>query len=340
MKKLLFFMMALGVVIAACKKEENPNVSLEGNQWITEEFEAFASFPSGRYLYDFGAKSGAGKMTSVIVATESNANFTEGDLILLYQSDYTYDASTGVLSSGKGGDDVRVEYLTTTKIQFCSTEDGSPLMVLSLVEGKQYPVKDAVEFESGFQDFKITPSKEADWAGGTITFMSNRTVTSLTYDVLTEGLTEQEDLCKTSLSDNTLILGQYVGEGTALANCRIRIKASDEEGNETECIVTSKAWRPAVYTENEGVYTQDDLSNGWTRGQECWLGALCAEGEIRYDGEADTFGGISYQVPDFMKAFADNDNKVCHDMPSTNASGTIIYTYGELSYELPIEINL
>ena len=336
MKKLLFFMMALGVVIAACKKEENPNVSLEGNQWITEEFEAYGYFPSGRYLYDFGAKSGAGKMTSVIVATESNANFTEGDLILLFRSDYTYDASAGKLSAD--GVEALVKYLTPTKIQI--SEGDEIRLVLTLVEGKQYPVKDAVEFKPKPEEFKITPSKEADWAGGTITFMSNRTVTSLTYDVLTEGLTEQEDLCKTSLSDNKLILGQYVGEGTALANCRIRIKASDEEGNETECIVTSKAWRPAVYTENEGVYTQYDLSNGWPRGQECWLGALCAEGEIRYDGEADTFGGISYQVPDFMKAFADNDNKVCHDMPSTNASGTIIYTYGELSYELPIEINL
>ena len=333
-------MMALGVLMTACKKEKNPNVSLEGNQWVTEEFEAAGDFPAGRYLFDFGAKSGAGKMTSVIVVTESNSFFDEGDLILLYQKDYIYDASTGVLSSGKGGDDVRVEYLTPTKIQFCSTEDGSQLMVLSLVEGKQYQIKDAVIFQPEMEEFAITPSKEADWAGGSITFTSNRTVKSLTYDVLTEGLTEQEDLCKTSLSDNTLILGQYVGEGTALANCQIRIKASDEEGNETSCIVTSKAWKPAVYTEDKGVYTQYDLSNGWPRGQECWLGALCAEGEIRYDGEADTFGGISYQVPNFMTAFADNDNKVCHEMPSTNNSGTIIYTYGELSYELPIEINL
>ena len=35
MKKLLFFMMTLGVLMTACKKEENQNVSLDGNQWIT-----------------------------------------------------------------------------------------------------------------------------------------------------------------------------------------------------------------------------------------------------------------------------------------------------------------
>lgn len=337
MKKILLLIMTLCVVMTACKKEKNQNASLEGNQWITEEFEAFGNFPSGRYLYDFGAKSGAGKMTSVIVVAESNALFDEGDLILLFRSDYTYDASTGVISTG--GEGVRVEYLTPKKIQFCSTEDGSPLMVLSLVEGKQYQIKDAVIFQPEMEEFKITPSKEADWAGGSITFTSNRTIKALTYDVMTEGLTNKVDLCKTTLSDNTLTLGQYVGDGDVLANCQIRITASDEEGNETSCIVTSKAWKPAFYTEDKGVYTQYDLSNGWPRGQECWLGALCAEGEIRYDGKADTFGGISYQVPDFMKAFADNDNKVCHEMPSTNDSGTIIYTYGELSYELPIEIN-
>ena len=62
-------MMTLGVLMTACKKEENQNVSLDGNQWITEEFEAAGDLPAGRYLYDFGAKSGAGIMSSVIVVT-------------------------------------------------------------------------------------------------------------------------------------------------------------------------------------------------------------------------------------------------------------------------------
>ena len=324
-------MMTLGVVMTACKKEEKPNVSLDGNQWITEEFEASGDFPAGMYLYDFGAKSGAGKMSSVIVVTESNAEFAEGDLVLLFQSDYTYDASAGKLSVD--GVEILVEYLTPTKIQI--SEGDESRMVLRLVEGKQYQVNDAVEFEP--ETFEITPSTDADWAGGSITFTSNRTIESLTYDVLTEGLTEQ-DICKTSLSDNTLTLGQYVGEGTALANCLIKVKATDEEGNETECIVTSKAWRPAVYTEYKNVYTQDDLKNGWSRGQECWLGALCADGEIPFVSETDTFSGISHKVPDFMKRFGSKDNKVGYDTPLTSVSGTITYTYGALSFELLIEI--
>ena len=333
MKKFLFFVMTLAVVMTACKKEENQNVSLDGNQWITEEFEASGDFPAGRFLFDFGAKSGAGKMSSVIVVTESNAEFAEGDLVLLFRSDYTYDASAGKLSTN--GVEALVEYLTPKKIQI--SEGDESRMVFSLVEGKQYPVNDAVAFEP--ETFEITPSKEADWAGGSITFTSDRTI-ELTYEVLTEGLTEQ-DICKTSLSGNTLTLGQYVGADAALANCQIRVKATDEEDNETECIVTSKAWKPAVYTEYKGVYTLDDLQNGWSRGQDCWLGALCANGEIPYDRGTDSFSGISYKVPDFMKVlgFGSKDNKAGYDTPLMSVTGTITYTYGALSYALIIDID-
>ena len=67
MKKFLFFVMTLAVLMTACKKVENPNVSLEGNQWISEEFEAEWVYPAGMYLFDIGAKSDAGKMTVVLV---------------------------------------------------------------------------------------------------------------------------------------------------------------------------------------------------------------------------------------------------------------------------------
>ena len=334
MKKFLFFVMTLAVLMTACKKVENPNVSLEGNQWISEEFEAEWVYPAGMYLFDIGAKSDAGKMTIVLVATESNSTFKEGDLIKIYSGDYTYDASTGVLSSD--GDAVRVEYLTSKKIQFSFVDTGSQFMVLSLVEGKQYPVKEAVEFV----EFEITPSKEDDWAGGSITFTSDKTIKSLTYEVMTEGLTEKEDLCKTSLSGNTLILGEYVTADAAPANCLIKVKATDEEGNEAECIVTSKAWMPAVYTESDGKYTQFDLKNVLAGGTEYYIGALCADGEIPYVRETDSFSGISYKLPSFMKPFGSKDDKVACDAKSVNDFGYITYTYGALSYVISVVVGL
>lgn len=322
--------------MTACKKDEDPKVSLDGNQWITEELAAAGDLPAGMFLCDFGAKSGAGKMTTVLVVTESNSEFNEGDLILMYKGSYTYDASTGKLNVD--GKESVVEFITNTKakISVAGVE-----LIFSLVEGKQYPVKDAKEFEPAPEEFEITPSKSEDWAGGSIIFTSNRTIKSLTYDVLTEGLTEQE-ICKTALTeDQVLTLGQYVAAGSALANCQIQIKAADEDGNETTCIVTSKAWRPAVYTysNSTGEFTLDHLDQGWSRGQECWLGALCADGEIPYDKTPDTFGGIGYEVPTFMTPFGDRNNKVGFNTPTGNSMGTITYTYGALSFELTIDID-
>lgn len=329
-------MMTLGVVMTACKKDEDPKVSLDGNQWITEELAAIGDMPAGMYLCDFGAKSGAGKMTTVLVVTESNSEFNEGDLILMHKGSYTYDASTGKLNVD--GDESVVEFITNTKakISVAGVE-----FIFSLVEGKQYPVKDAIPFETTPEEFKITPSKTADWAGGSITFKSNRTIKSMTYDVLTDGLNEQEEICKTTLTeDQVLTLGQYVAAGSALANCQIQIKAADEDENETTCIVTSKAWRPAVYTysTSTGKFTQDHLDQGWSLGQSCWLGALCADGEIPYVKTTDTFSGIVYTVPPFMSAVGDRENKVECDTPYVANSGTITYTYGALSFNLTIDI--
>ena len=319
--------------MTACKKDEDPKVSLDGNQWITEELAAVGDMPAGMFLCDFGAKSGAGKMTTVLVVTESNSEFDEGDLILMYKGSYTYDASTGKLNVD--GDESVVEFITNTKVKI--EVDGVQL-IFSLVEGKQYPVKDAKEFEPAPEEFEVTPSKEADWAGGSVTFIANREIKSMTYDAVTEGVIV-DPANPTKLENNTLTLGLYKDADGKMADCEIQIKVADIDGNETTCIVTSKAWRPAVYTKYKGEYTEDDLSQGWTRGAECWLGAVSTMDEITYDGTSDTFEGISYKVPDFMTPVGNDIDKVCYDTPSTNHAGTITYTYGALSFELTIDID-
>ena len=326
-------MMTLGVIMTACKKDEDPKVSLDGNQWITEELAAVGDMPAGMFLCDFGAKSGAGKMTTVLVVTESNSEFNEGDLILMYEGSYTYDPSTGKLNVD--GDESVVEFITNTKVKISVT---GVEFIFSLVEGKQYPVKDAKEFEPAPEEFEVTPSKEADWAGGSVTFIANREIKSMTYDAVTEGVIV-DPANPTKLENNTLTLGLYKDADGKMADCDIQIKVADIDGNEKTVIVASEAWRPAVYTKYNGGYTEDDLSQGWTRGAECWLGAVSTMDEITYDGTSDTFEGISYQVPDFMTPVGDDIDKVCYDTPSTNRIGTITFTYGELTYELEIDIS-
>ena len=327
--------MAVVLLFSACKKDDSAaDYQFEGCQWITEEEEANGDYPAYKVLFDVGLKSGAGKFTMAMLMMDDMGPFHEGDLVLVSQDSYTYDKSKKEFADGTGSATVKFLSKNMIKLSFDGVD-----MVFTKVD-KPYSLSDLIDPEELFkpEDFEVAPSKDSDWAGGSITFTANRTITSLTYDVLTDGVTEQ-DICKTTLTGETLVLGQYVGEGSALADCEIQIKAADEEGNETTCIVTSRAWRPAVYTEYKGVYTQDHLNNGWSRGQECWLGALCADGEVPYDGETDSFGGISYTVPDFMDAFGSSDNKVGYDTPYDSVSGTITYSYGALSFELIIDID-
>ena len=335
MKRFLFAFMAVVLLFSACKKDDSAaDYQFEGCQWITEEEEAYGDYPAYKVLFDVGLKSGAGKFTMAMLMMDDMGPFHEGDLVLVSQGSYTYDKSKKEFSDESGSATIKFLSKNMIKLSFDGVD-----MVFTKVD-KPYSLSDLIDPEELFkpEDFEVVPSKDSDWAGGSITFTANRTIKSLTYDVLTDGVTEQ-DICKTTLTGETLVLGQYVGEGSALADCEIQIKAADEEGNETTCIVTSRAWRPAVYTKYKGVYTQDHLDNGWSRGQECWLGALCADGELPYDGETDSFGGISYTVPDFMNAFGSSDNKVGYDTPNSSVSGTIRYSYGALSFELIIYID-
>ncbi|MBE6237701.1 MAG: hypothetical protein E7116_06080 [Bacteroidales bacterium] len=335
MKRLLFAFMAAFLLFSACKKDDSAtDYQFEGCQWITEEEEAYGDYPAYKTLFDVGLKSGAGKFTMAMLMLEDMGPFHEGDLVLVSQGSYTYDKSKKEFSDESGTATIKFLSKNMIKLSFDGVD-----MVFTKVD-KPYSLSDLIDPEELFkpEDFEVVPSKDSDWAGGSITFTANRTIQSLTYDVLTDGVTEQ-DICKTTLTGETLVLGQYVGAGSALADCKIQIKAADEEGNETTCIVTSRAWRPAVYTEYKGEYTQDHLDNGWSRGQECWLGALCADGELPYDGETDSFGGISYTVPDFMEPFGSRDNKIGYDTPNDSVSGTITYSYGALSFELIIDID-
>ena len=324
--------------MTACKKDEGPKVSLDGNQWITEVFEAAGDMPAGKFLYDFGAKSGAGKMAIVLVVTESNSEFNEGDLILMYKGSYTYDASTGKLNVD--GDESVVEFITNTKVKI--EVDGEQL-IFSLVEGKQYPVKDAIPFESEPEELEITPSIDADWAGGSITFTPNRTIKSWTINaVLTEGLTVSE-LCETNInSDGELTLGLYLDAEGKIADCVIQIKAADEAGIETTCNVTSKAWRPAVYTRHITaakvyVYTEVSSTANLTREEEYWLGAVSSEGNIVYRFD-DEFDGITCTVPTWATLDQPEDDRVCCKISASNDVGTLKYVYGELEYEQPFNV--
>ena len=156
------------------------------------------------------------------------------------------------------------------------------------------------------------------------------------YEVVTEGVHEA-NLCKTSIDDKILTLGLYLDENNNIADCDIKVIATDPAGNEAELIITSDAWMPILYENIDGEFIPK--SDGkWARGGCCWLGVSSTTDEITYIGENNSFGGIVYTIPDFMDAYGDSGKKVCCDLPSTNESGVITFTYGDLTFEYPISI--
>lgn len=342
MKKVLFAMIAAVAILVSCEKNNTEDIyTLEG-QWITEVQEGYKDYPSeieypsNRTLMDIGAESGAGKLTMAILMEEENTLFSAGDIVLVSDDSYTYDSSKGEILVGKAS--AKVVFLSKDMIKL--SVDGIDLIFKRVK--KVYSLsnmKNPDDFVKEEESFTLTPSREVDWAGGTIMFVANREIVNMTYDVLTEGV-KLSELCATTLENNSLTLGLYVDDEGVIADCDILIKASDADGNETTCIVTSEAWRPVVYRFNEEqqALVEDDLSEGWLRGVSCYLGAVCTEGEIKYYYQTDSFEEISYTTPDFMSAYGDNGNMVVFDIPNSNEYGVIAYTYGDLTYELELEI--
>ena len=130
-----------------------------------------------------------------------------------------------------------------------------------------------------------------------------------------------------------------------IADCDIQIKAADEAGIETTCNVTSKAWRPAVYTRRfttairDHQYTEVSSTGNLYRQSEYWLGAVSTKGEIVLDIDDMSFDGISYTVPTWATFTGQpEDNKVCYATSASNDVGTLYYEYGELKYELPFNV--
>lgn len=337
MKKLFLAIAAVAMMMISCDKKGGDPVNVLDGQWLSEEYEGYFEFPAYKMLFDIGTKSGAGKYTMAMLATESNDLFNEGDIILMGQGSYTYDAAKGEFYDEGVETPATVKFLTKDKIRF--TSDGIDIVFTRV--SKPYSLSDMIDPEEMTpEEFELTASKDADWAGGEIAFYANREIASLSVTVAGPELTpDAKSMTAVSMEDKSVTLGLYVDSEGNIADCDLLVVATDPDGNTAEYTITSKAWRPAIYTEYKGVYTEDDLSQGWSRGQACWLGAVGAWGEIKYDGATDTFEGISYDVPAFMGLFGNDNYKVGFDTPASNQSGTISYSYGDLTYELVIDID-
>lgn len=344
MKKLIYAFMALAAVLVSCSDKDDAEIyKFEGSQWVSEiMMEELGCDIKGECLIDMGATS-QGKMAFAIIAEEnSKKGLNEGDIVIIENTSYTYTPTDE--SGAKGiiqakGEQYSIEFINENTIKFYITPE--IYYIFSRVSNN-YSLSGAKDIND--LTISLIPSKTSDWAGGVVTFeLSNGdNIKYLTYDIITVGADNDASM-PTALTnaDNTptLTLGLYKNNGI-ISDAEISLKASDENGNEYECIVTSKAWSPAVYKEeSNGYFTEQTAPYIWERGSSCWIGAKGAGEEIEYTGNNNSFKGITYSIDNpLFETYGNKENKVGIDLPNSNTSTIITYSYGEYSQAIEIEI--
>lgn len=336
MKKLFFIMMAAAALMISCEKKDADLMNVIEGQWVTDEIPAEDFTPTYKFLLDIGVESGADKLTMAMLMTGSNEIFKKGDLALVSKSVYTYDATTGILEAS--GDKMTVTFLSESKIKL--TFDGMDFLFIRA--NRHYSFSGIKPFEEFFEVEKqltLTADVIQDWAGGSILLHANFDITSTTL-LTSMDLTPSEKCISEIIEENGVYrvkLGLYHDAEGKISNCEITIKAYDEKGAEASCTVYSDGWEPAFYSEIDGEWVEGNPVDGWTRGTECWLGVKCVGGEVA-TSDNNTYSGIEYSVPLFMNSFGTKENKHGFDAPYSNETGTITFTYGDLTYEYEIDI--
>lgn len=350
MKRLFYVLVAAFAVVFAfsCEKDTkkpeptpvNPTDKIIG-QWQSEEMRDNDNSPLYRLLMDVGTGSGEGEMTMAYLIVEDFGEYKAGDILGIWADDYTYDSGSGELVCGENNG--TVEFVSEDAIILRDNGIGLDFTRVDPPYSLENIIWPGNEEE---EEFVVTPSKEADWAGGEITWYANKEIKYMTYNAIfpEDGRNwDVSDLCPTTLNDGVLGLGLYTVDGE-MVDCDIFISAQATDGTEYGFVVTSDCWKPVLYIEKDGEYEEvvADTNGVYyiSRGATCYLGAVNSLGEnIAYIGEEDTFGGISYNVPNWVDVYGNDGNLVVCDMPNTNDTGTITLTYGNLTYTLKVEIS-
>ena len=155
------------------------------------------------------------------------------------------------------GDALRITFISKDMIK----AEHSPEDILVLNRAtKRYNLKNALEPSHPFdppvsEEFKITPEKESDWAGGSVQINANRDDVTWTFEVKghpVDGAPYQNGSLATSISDNGLLtLAMYkkrlAGSVYSIADAVIVVTAKTADDQTATCEVTSKAWKLVVY---------------------------------------------------------------------------------------------
>lgn len=267
MKKLFYAVILATLALAGCKKDESTPYQFEGYQWITDELESMGIYPKHQLLFDVGYTK-PGVIYYAVVICEDNSKYSTGDIIKTREQQYTYSSSTGEVSMS--GDALRITFISKDMIK----AEHSPEDILVLNRAtKRYNLKNALEPSHPFdppvsEEFKITPEKESDWAGGSVQINANREDVTWSFEVKAhpvDGTPYQNGSLATSISDNGLLTlamykKRYAASVYSITDAIIVVTAETADGQTATCEVTSKAWSVKFF-DNQTNWTEIDIND-------------------------------------------------------------------------------
>ena len=168
------------------------------------------------------------------------------------------------------GDALRITFISKDMIK----AEHSPEDILVLNRAtKRYNVKNALEPSHPFdppvsEEFKITPEKESDWAGGSVQINANREDVTWSFEVKghpVDGAPYQNGSLATSISeDGLLTLAMYktrlVSSVSSITDAVIVVTAETADGQTATCEVTSKAWSVKFF-DNQANWDEIDIND-------------------------------------------------------------------------------
>ena len=334
MKRILIALVIGAFALTSCKKDHSADYVFEGYQWVSEDLAANSEFPEGRILLDVGLTK-PGYLSTAYIMNEAIPGYEAGVPILMTTGKYTYDSATGVLTAGTAINSGVVTFLAADKIKY---ESEGTVMVFTRLD-KPYKL--------GGQNvpFQLTAEKQSDWAGGEVKITANRAIKYASYNAIIgdDTITPSSNATLSRGEDDytlCLSLGLYKDNKCNLHDVDVVVSVETKDGASDEVIVRSKAWRPALFTNDVPPVEINPLTTAIPNGSVIKTGVLDKNGnDLTLDPQARSWSGILFVAPEWLiepdgASNCDGDWLVCDVLAGT---GAIEYKYGSLTQQIKVK---
>ena len=326
--------MIAAMAFVSCKKEMDSDFVLDGYQWISENLAANDEFPNGCMLLDIGYTK-AGKLITAYIMDEPLSGYEAGEPIVMTTGNYKYDSATGEFEAGAAMQNGVVAFLSANTMKY--TAEGTTIVFNRV--NKPY------DLENAKSPLQVTAEKQADWAGGQVKITSNRPVKHAVYNanLSDDTITPSSNATLSRGEDDYtlyLSLGLYKDNQGNLHDVDVVVSVETKDGAKDEVIVRSKAWRPAIFTNDISPVEINPITTAIPNGSVIKTGVLDKNGnDLTLDPQTRSWSGILFVAPEWLiepdgASNCDGDWLVCDVLAGT---GAIEYKYGSLTQQIKVK---